>query len=87
MVLWKYAVPVTVVLFSGIIFNFILFSEIGLASPEGIVSAWFWPVTAVIYFIDLKSWSKKYEGLIRAKFEELLEEERYKILLRHITSQ
>ncbi|WP_143003944.1 hypothetical protein [Lacicoccus qingdaonensis] len=84
----------TVVLFSGIIFTFILFSEIGLASPEGIVSAWFWPVTAglalitaVLYFIALKSWSKKYEGLIRAKFEELLEEERCKILLRHITSR
>lgn len=59
MVPWKYAIPVAVVLFSGMIFAFILFSPMGLASREQIVSGWFLPTvvvqvvaTIVIYIYD-----------------------------------
>lgn len=79
---WKYAVPFAVILFSAMIFTFILFSEIGLASQSGIVSGWFWPtlgilalVTAGLSYISVKSWNKKYERFIVSKHEEQLEEE------------
>lgn len=82
MVPWKYAIPVTVVLFSAMVYSFIIFSEIGLASPENIVSEWFLPVTlilliitAVLFYISVKSWNKKYEDFIITRHEKALEKE------------
>ncbi|WP_337019571.1 solute:sodium symporter family transporter [Oceanobacillus massiliensis] len=63
---WKYAVPVSIILFGLMLFTYILFSPIGLAYTNGIVSGWFWPVsiallivTAVLYYIALKTWKRK----------------------------
>lgn len=81
MVPWKYAIPVAVVLFSGMIFAFLLFSEIGLASESGIVSAGFLPVmaglvivTVALYVISLKYWNKKYQNLVKSRHENRVEE-------------
>ncbi|WP_411843825.1 solute:sodium symporter family transporter [Salinicoccus sp. HZC-1] len=83
MVPWKYAIPVTVLLFSAMVFVFILFSPIGLASAENIVSAWFLPatialvaVTVVLYVISLKSWNRKYQDFVYARHENRVEEAR-----------
>ncbi len=63
---WKYAVPVSIILFGLMLFTYILFSPIGLAYANGSVSGWFWPVsiallivTAVLYYIALKTWERK----------------------------
>ncbi|MCD2137889.1 solute:sodium symporter family transporter [Salinicoccus halitifaciens] len=81
MVPWKYAIPVTVILSSAMVFVFILFSTIGLASPENIVSGWFLPVvagliivTVLLYMLALKSWNKKYQNFIVGRHEEFVEE-------------
>ena len=78
---WKYAIPVTVVLFSAMVFTFLLFSTIGLASPENIVSGWFFPavgvlmvLTIILYMISLKSWNKKYQDFVVGRHEERVEE-------------
>ena len=78
---WKYAIPVTVILFSAMVFVFVLFSTIGLASPENIVSGWFFPavgglivITAILYLISLKSWNRKYQDFIVGRHEERVEE-------------
>lgn len=80
---WKHALPVTVILFSAMVFTFVLFSEIGLASQTNVVSSWFWPVTiiliiisAILYYTSVKSWNKKYEDFVTSKFERMLEEDK-----------
>src|SRR5699024_84295 len=90
MVPWKYAIPVTVILssvmvFSFVLFSFVLFSEIGLASRAGLVSGWFLPavlvqiaVTAMLYVISLKSWNKKYQRLVKGRHDERVEEAGYR---------
>lgn len=85
MVPWKYAIPVTVILSSVMVFSFVLFSEIGLASRSGIVSGWFLPavlvqiaVTAMLYVISLKSWNKKYQRLVKGRHDERVEEAGYR---------
>lgn len=74
---WKYALPVTVVLFSAMVFTFILFSTIGLANPDNIVSGWFLPAVAalailtfILYMFSLKSWNSKYQNFIMGRHEE-----------------
>lgn len=81
MVPWKYAIPVTVILFSAMVFSFVLFSEVGFASEEGIVSGWFLPVvlmqivvTVVLYVISLKSWNRKYQEFVKGRHERRVEE-------------
>src|SRR5699024_7530288 len=85
MVPWKYAIPVTVILSSVMVFSFVLFSEIGLASRAGLVSGWFLPavlvqiaVTAMLYVISLKSWNKKYQRLVKGRHDERVEEAGYR---------
>ncbi|WP_323708829.1 solute:sodium symporter family transporter [Mammaliicoccus sciuri] len=79
---WKYTIPVTVVLFGSMIFTFILFSPIGLASQENIVSPLFWPmvialviVVGVLYYVSLKQWSHKYESTLKQQYNKQLKEE------------
>lgn len=64
---WKYATPVSICLVSTMIFTFTLFSKIGLAIEDGIVSIWFWPFTLVLVIatliaslIAVQSWKRKY---------------------------
>ncbi|WP_436961784.1 solute:sodium symporter family transporter [Staphylococcus xylosus] len=76
---WKYTIPVTVLLLGSIVFTFILFSPIGLAAQNHIVSSWFWPsivllaiIVVTFYFIGLRQWSKKYEVALKQQYDEAL---------------
>lgn len=79
---WKYTIPITVLLLGSIVFTFILFSPIGLASKHNIVSSWFWPVVLVLviivsvfYYLGLKQWSKKYEATLKYQYKKEVQEE------------
>ncbi|WP_082235512.1 solute:sodium symporter family transporter [Halobacillus massiliensis] len=70
MVPWKYALPTAVLLVSLMIFAYIVFSPIGLAYPNAIVSNRFWmasaglaAITVAILMIAKKNWEKKYASL------------------------
>jgi SSS family solute:Na+ symporter len=74
---WKYTIPVTIVLLGTMVFTFILFSPIGLASQHNIVSSWFWPlalllvvVVVTLYIIALKQWSKKYATTLKQQYNK-----------------
>lgn len=74
---WKYTIPVTIVLLGTMIFTFILFSPISLASQHNIVSSWFWPlalllvvVVVTLYIIALKQWSKKYATTLKQQYNK-----------------
>lgn len=76
---WKYTIPVTVLLLGSIVLTFILFSPIGLAAQNHIVSPWFWPsivllaiIVVTFYFIGLRQWSKKYEVALKQQYDEAL---------------
>ncbi|MCJ1778182.1 hypothetical protein [Mammaliicoccus sciuri] len=79
---WKYTISVVVVLFGSMVFTFVLFSSIGLASQENIVSPLFWPVVVVLaivvgvlYYVRLKQWSHKYESTLKQQYNKQLKEE------------
>jgi SSS family solute:Na+ symporter len=79
MIPWKYAVPVTVILLSLVVGMYIVFSPIGFAYSEGIVSQWFWPalillaaVTAVLYMKAIKSWNQKYAAFLKKRHNQNL---------------
>ncbi|WP_153720753.1 solute:sodium symporter family transporter [Sporosarcina cascadiensis] len=86
MVPWKYTVPVSVVLISLVVMVYVLFSPIGVAYEDGIVSGWFWPAmigTVILGFMSylfvLKSWNKKYASYITHKYKEVVETEKTKL--------
>lgn len=68
---WKYALPVAVILI-GLMFEFyIVFSPIGLAYADGIVSPYFFPaflglavVTGIVAYISVKKYNVKYSSYI-----------------------
>lgn len=79
---WKYTLPVTVLLFGTMIFTFILFSPIGLASEHNIVTPWFLPLVFILaiviitlYYISLKKWSKKYEATLKHQYNKSIIED------------
>lgn len=81
---WKYTIPVTILLLGTMVFTFILFSPIGLASQQHIVSPWFWPsvllltiIVITLYYVGLKQWSKKYEATLKQQYKKELHEEIY----------
>ncbi|WP_242705656.1 hypothetical protein [Pontibacillus sp. ALD_SL1] len=64
---WKYAMPTSIFLFACVGQTYIVFSPIGVAYTEGIVSSSFWPATAalagltiVCMLFSLRSWNEKY---------------------------
>ncbi|MBD1381564.1 solute:sodium symporter family transporter [Metabacillus arenae] len=69
---WKYALCVSIILI-GLMFSFyIVFSPIGLAYSEAIVSPYFWPallglaaVTAILAYISVKKWNEKYRNYVK----------------------
>ncbi|RIP34869.1 solute:sodium symporter family transporter [Staphylococcus gallinarum] len=74
---WKYTIPVTVILLGTIIFTYVLFSPIGLASAKHIVSIWFWPVATLLiivvascYYLAIKHWSVKYEYFLKNEYNK-----------------
>lgn len=71
MVPWKYALPITILLLGSMCAVYIVFSPIGLAYPDAIVSRYFWfslagliIATATLSLIALKKWTKKYAGYL-----------------------
>ncbi len=58
---WKYILPVSISLFSAIIFIYILFSPIGIV---GGFSPLFWPLSLAICFVNIFVWSIKFYQLI-----------------------
>ncbi|WP_435874155.1 sodium:solute symporter family transporter [Rossellomorea vietnamensis] len=68
---WKYALPMSITLLASIAIAYVIFSPIGLAYSDGIVSAWFWPVIiglviagGLLIAYALKHWNKKYAGYL-----------------------
>lgn len=56
---------------------YVLFSKIGLAYPDGIVSDWFWPLTLVLlvgtvflWRFALKSWHTRYTTYLEEEYEQ-----------------
>lgn len=83
MVPWKFALPVTVVLLATMVAVYLLFSPIGLAYQDGVVSPVFWYVlaglialTALLFFVASKIWTSKYAGYI--KQDALAKEENFR---------
>ncbi|HLR08730.1 MAG TPA: solute:sodium symporter family transporter [Bacillota bacterium] len=77
---WKYAIPTSIVILSCIGFTYILFSPIGLAYADGIVSPWFWPstiglivLTIILFSISVKSWNAKYTDVVAKNYAEAAE--------------
>lgn len=71
MVPWKYAIPTAIILLSLIGFTYIVFSPIGLAYPDAVVSQWFWiasgvliGLTSVALVFAMKKWEKKYDRVV-----------------------
>ncbi|WP_173915432.1 solute:sodium symporter family transporter [Halobacillus sp. Marseille-Q1614] len=71
MVPWKYAIPTSLLLLSLIVFTYIVFSPIGLAYPDAIVSNWFWlasgaliVVTGFALVLAMKKWEKNYDHVV-----------------------
>ncbi|WP_079710510.1 solute:sodium symporter family transporter [Paraliobacillus ryukyuensis] len=68
---WKHTIPVSILLIACIVELYVVFSPVGLAFENGIVSNFFWPVTlilavvtSILYFIALKAWNHKYEAFL-----------------------
>lgn len=81
MVPWKLTIPTSILLFSLMVVSYIIFSPIGVAYENGIVSPMFWPVilaltavTIILYYIGYKVWSVKYENMLYNVHEKQIEE-------------
>lgn len=67
MVPWKYATLSTVILLACLVEVFLIFSPIGLAYTEGVISPFFWPVSGMVVLLALLSgymainrWNERY---------------------------
>ncbi|MGI8315964.1 solute:sodium symporter family transporter [Halobacillus mangrovi] len=76
MVPWKYAIPTAIGLLSLIVFTYIVFSPIGLAYPDAVVSNWFWAAsgvwlgfTAISLVYAIKRWEKKYSNVLQTQLK------------------
>ncbi|MGM0804389.1 MAG: solute:sodium symporter family transporter [Bacillota bacterium] len=83
MVPWKYALPVTFILLSLLASMYIVFSPIGLAYQDSIVSGYFWPaiaglaiVTGVLIYLSLKVWNRKYADFLSEQHKKEVKEAR-----------
>ncbi|MBN9654986.1 solute:sodium symporter family transporter [Halobacillus sp. GSS1] len=77
MVPWKYAIPTAIILLSLIVFTYIVFSPIGLAYPDAVVSQWFWitsgvliGLTSVALVFAMKKWEKKYDRVVEKQMKK-----------------
>lgn len=71
MVPWKYALPLSVVLLALVAVLYVVFSPVGLAYTEAIVSPSFWPLilaitagTIVLVYLSMKKWHQAYAGYL-----------------------
>lgn len=65
---WRHAISTSILLIASMIFVYFVFSPIGLAYADGIVSGWFFPatiglfaVTAGLVFVSYRFWFPRYE--------------------------
>ncbi|MYL69938.1 solute:sodium symporter family transporter [Halobacillus litoralis] len=77
MVPWKYAIPTAIILLSLIVFTYIVFSPIGLAYPDAVVSQSFWiasgvliGLTSVALVFAMKKWEKKYDRVVEKQMKK-----------------
>jgi solute:Na+ symporter, SSS family len=75
---WKYTLFVSVVLISLMFAFYIVFSPIGLAYKEDVVSPYFWPsmggmaaITAVLGYFSVGKWNAKYHVYIEKQLKTL----------------
>ncbi|MFS0881767.1 solute:sodium symporter family transporter [Metabacillus niabensis] len=75
---WKYALCVSVILLGLMVGFYIVFSPIGLAYTDGIVSPYFWPallglavVTGILAFISVKKWNAKYSSYVKKQVTQV----------------
>ena len=61
---WRFARPTAVTLFSGVVFLYILFSPVGLAS--GAVEATFWIAMAILASVNILAWSSSFRRVPQA---------------------
>jgi solute:Na+ symporter, SSS family len=71
---WNYVLPISIFLLSLVAVAYVIFSPVGLAYENGMVSPYFWLAiaaillpTAGLIFISLKYWNKKYAGYLAAQ--------------------
>ncbi|WP_370250905.1 hypothetical protein [Exiguobacterium sp. SH5S13] len=46
---WRHAISTSIILVASMVFVYFVFSPIGLAYADGIVSGWFWPATLTLF--------------------------------------
>ncbi|WP_051622661.1 solute:sodium symporter family transporter [Exiguobacterium sp. AB2] len=68
---WRHAISTSILLIASMIFVYFVFSPIGLAYADGIVSGWFFPatlglftVTAGLVFVSYRYWLPRYEAYL-----------------------
>lgn len=90
---WKHTIPVSILLVACIIETYLIFSSIGLAFEDGMVSNLFWPITvilvattAILYLISLKVWHHKYKAYINKEYT-LMKKGSRKQLLKEVKEQ
>ncbi len=90
---WKHTIPVSILLVACIIETYLIFSSIGLAFEDGMVSNLFWPITvilvatiAILCLISLKVWHHKYKAYINKEYT-LMKKGSSKQLLKEVKEQ
>jgi SSS family solute:Na+ symporter len=68
---WRHAISTSIILVASMIFVYFVFSPIGLAYADGIVSSWFWPATIALFVVtgglvwaSYRYWLPKYEAYL-----------------------
>ncbi|HAQ07550.1 MAG TPA: solute:sodium symporter family transporter [Bacillus bacterium] len=72
MVPWKYSLPLSVILLAFVAVIYVIFSPVGLAYSDGIVSPSFWQiifgilaVTSALVYLTLKKWHNSYASYLQ----------------------
>ncbi|XXM70697.1 solute:sodium symporter family transporter [Lysinibacillus sphaericus] len=68
---WKWSIPASIVLLASVAVTYFIFSPVGLAYEEGIISPWFWPaiagitlIAALCIYLSLKHWNNNYAAYL-----------------------
>ncbi len=71
---WKFVLPISIFLLALVAVTYVVFSPIGLAYVNGMVSPYFWTTIAAILlptgaliFVSIKYWNQKYAGYLAAQ--------------------
>ncbi len=68
---WRHAISTSIILIASMVFVYFVFSPIGLAYADGIVSSWFWPATLALVattsglvWTSYRYWLPRYEAYL-----------------------